>query len=76
LEGAGVMCREKRPFRAHVTVARLRVPGAVQPMAESGQARFAVESVCLYRSEVKREGAVYTVVACTALSGSEVTEKA
>lgn len=71
LEGAGVMRREKRPFRAHVTVARLRVPGPVQPMAESGQARFVVESVCLYRSELKREGAVYTVVASAALSGAE-----
>jgi 2'-5' RNA ligase len=75
LEGAGVMRREKRPFRAHVTVARLRAPGPVQPMTESGQARFAVESVCLYRSELKREGAVYTVVACAALSGAEAREK-
>lgn len=76
LEGAGVMRREKRPFRAHVTIARLRVPGAVQPMAESGQARFAVESVCLYRSEMKREGTVYSVLACASLSGAEVREKA
>ncbi len=76
LEGVGVMRREKRSFRAHVTVARLRVPGPIQPMAESGSAPFAVESVCLFKSELKREGAVYTTVACAALSGAEVREKA
>lgn len=65
LEGAGVMKREKRPFRPHLTVARLRCPGPVQPRSESGEARFAVESVCLYRSELRREGAAYTVLAQT-----------
>jgi RNA 2',3'-cyclic 3'-phosphodiesterase len=63
LEAAGVMQREKRPFRPHVTIARLRMPAAVQPMYESGTAPYAVESVCLYRSELKRGGAEYTVVA-------------
>jgi 2'-5' RNA ligase len=62
LEAAGVMEREKRPFRPHLTIARLRTPGPVQPRSESGQAWFAVESVCLYRSELKREGAAYTVL--------------
>jgi len=62
LEAAGVMEREKRPFRPHLTVARLKNPAAVQPRSESGEAQFAVESVCLYRSELRREGAVYTVI--------------
>ena len=35
LESAGVMEREKRPFRPHLTVARLREPGPVQPRSES-----------------------------------------
>jgi 2'-5' RNA ligase len=61
-EAAGVMRREKRPFRAHVTVARLRVPGAVQPTSDSGRVVFGVESVCLYESELRREGAVHTVL--------------
>ena len=65
LEAAGVMKREKRPFRPHLTVARLKDPVAVQPRSESGEARFAVESVCLYRSELKREGAAYTVITRT-----------
>jgi 2'-5' RNA ligase len=68
LESAGVMRREKRPFHPHLTIARLREPGPVQPRSESGQARFAVESVCLYKSELRREGAAYTVVARTALT--------
>jgi 2'-5' RNA ligase len=73
LERAGVMEREKRPFRAHLTVARLRSPSPVQPRAESGRARFAVESVCLYESELRREGAVYTVRARTGLKARETT---
>jgi len=63
LERAGVMQREKRPFRPHLTIARLRDPGTVQPRSESGETPYAVESVCLFRSELRREGAVYTVVA-------------
>jgi RNA 2',3'-cyclic 3'-phosphodiesterase len=62
LEAGGVMMREKRPFRPHLTIARLRTPAAVRPRYESEQARFAVQSVCLYQSELRREGAVYTVV--------------
>jgi RNA 2',3'-cyclic 3'-phosphodiesterase len=62
LEAAGVMQREKRPFRPHVTIARMREPGAVRPRYESERARFAVQSVCLYESELRREGAVYTIV--------------
>jgi 2'-5' RNA ligase len=76
LEAAGVMQREKRPFRAHVTIARLKIPGPVQPTSESARARFAIESVCLFRSELRREGAVYTVIARTALAMVESPEKA
>jgi 2'-5' RNA ligase len=76
LEAARVMQREKRPFRAHVTIARIKVPGPVQPMAESGPVRFAVESVCLYESELRREGAVYAVRTRRALLDAEAREKA
>jgi 2'-5' RNA ligase len=62
LEGADVMRREKRPFRPHLTLARLKPAGPVQPRSECGEARFRVESVCLYRSDLRRDGAVYTVV--------------
>ena len=52
LEAGGVMQREKRPFRPHLTIARLRTPGPVRPRSESERAPFAVQSVCLYRSEL------------------------
>ena len=71
LERAEVMQREKRPFRPHLTIARLRDAGVVQPRSESGRARYAVESVCLFESELKREGAVYTVRARTPLACKE-----
>ena len=76
LEAAGVMQREKRPFRAHVTVARVKSPGPVQPMSDCGQAPFTVESVCLYESELRRDGAKYTVLARTALIGANEQDKA
>lgn len=66
-EIAGIMRREKRPFRPHLTVARMKVPGVVVPKAEPGRTRFAVESVCLYASELGREGARYIVVARSVL---------
>ena len=62
LEAALVMKREERAYRAHVTIARLREPGRVQPMSDCGQAAFGVESVCLYESELRRQGAVHTVL--------------
>jgi 2''-5'' RNA ligase len=62
LERAHVMRREKRPYRPHVTIARLRSPTDVRPKSECGRASFPVESVCLYRSELRREGAVYTIM--------------
>ena len=76
LEGQRVMEREKRPFHPHLTIARLRNPGPVQPRSESGEAPFAIESVCLYESELKREGAVYTVLARTIMEPGEAQETA
>jgi 2'-5' RNA ligase len=76
LEREGVMEREKRPFRPHLTVARLRDPGQVQPTSESGRARYAIESVCLYKSELKREGAAYTVLARTQLANGAADKRA
>ncbi len=76
LESGGVMKREKRPFRPHLTIARLRNPGAVRPRYESERAPFAVQSVCLYRSELRREGAVYTVVTCRTFGRGDAEERA
>jgi 2'-5' RNA ligase len=76
LEAGGVMKREKGPFRPHLTVARLRTPGAVRPTYESERARFAVQSVCLYQSELRREGAVYTVVCRRMFDRGDAEERA
>ena len=76
LEAGGVMKREERPFRPHLTIARLRTPCAVRPRYESEQARFAVQSVCLYQSELRRERAVYTVVCRRTFERGDAEERA
>lgn len=70
LEKARVMKREKRPFKPHLTIARLKVPGMVKPKSDSGQQVFAVQSICLFRSELRRDGAVYTVLEQVPLMGA------
>ncbi len=72
LEAAGVMTREKRPFRPHLTIARLKAPGPVRPRFESERAPFAVQSVCLYQSHLRREGAEYTVLCRRGLVPAQV----
>jgi 2'-5' RNA ligase len=76
LEDGGVMKREKRPYRPHLTVARLRTPAAVRPRYESERARFAIQSVCLYQSELRREGAEYTVVCRRMVGRGDAQERA
>ena len=76
LEAGDVMKREKRPFRPHLTVARLRRPGVIRPRYESERARFAVQSVCLFQSELRREGAVYTVVCRRTFELGDTEERA
>ncbi|GAB4253618.1 MAG: hypothetical protein Kow00129_14690 [Thermoleophilia bacterium] len=62
LETEAVTEREKRPFRPHLTVARLKKPGPVQLRTDVEPAEFAVESVCLFESRLRRTGAEYTVL--------------
>ena len=61
LAAAGVYEPEERPFRAHVTVARLR-QGARPPRDVAGEPErlaFAAGTVVLYRSRLGRGGAAY-----------------
>jgi 2'-5' RNA ligase len=61
LQDTGVYAPEARPFRPHVTVARLRA-GARAPReitAAPEPVAFRAGSVVLYRSHVRREGATY-----------------
>ncbi len=59
---AGAMVAERRPFRPHLTIARLRKPGNVHQKYDSRSERFAIRSVCLYRSTLTHEGAEYEVL--------------
>ena len=64
LEAAGVYTPEKRPFRAHITVARLRpnARSAAAPQLALGDAPFAARTLTLYRSQLHPKGARYTPV--------------
>jgi len=62
--------REDRPFRAHLTLGRIKTPKEVAGLAkalESGRdataGQFRAGSLCLFRSELKPSGAVYTKLA-------------
>jgi 2'-5' RNA ligase len=78
LATAGFPLAEDRPFRPHLTVARLRVPspaaagvGALHDaFAELGEGPpWTVRDVVLYESHLRREGPVYSVLDRVALSG-------
>ena len=76
LESAGLISADTRPFRAHVTLARVRDPGPVRLMAQCERIRFGVESVCLYESELRRDGPVYSVLERVDLRKAHGREKA
>jgi 2'-5' RNA ligase len=65
LAAAGVYTPEKRPFRAHVTVARLR-PRTLPPRAAEltlDRQEFRGEAVTLYASRLHPSGARYEAIA-------------
>jgi RNA 2',3'-cyclic 3'-phosphodiesterase len=61
---------EKRPFVAHMTLARFRVPhevGELPPLA--GTSSWRASGVVLYRSVLKRSGPVYSELRAAAFGG-------
>ena len=66
---------ETRPFRSHLTVARLRNPGDVTPVVAAlgddpvGEA-WTVEEIVLYQSRLSPSGSTYTALAHLPLAGS------
>jgi 2'-5' RNA ligase len=64
-----VYAPEKRPFRPHVTVARVRRGARVDKALPviAGQPSFAASSLTLYRSRPSPKGAAYEALARTPL---------
>jgi len=72
LAAAGVYTPEKRPFRAHVTIARLR-PRVRPPrssLLEVEPLEFAGRALTLYASRLHPSGARYEALATTPLSAT------
>jgi RNA 2',3'-cyclic 3'-phosphodiesterase len=69
LSDGGWYQRERRPFLAHVTVARIARGGPARPPAMGSPAaqRFSAASVSLYRSHTGPRGASYEPLATIAL---------
>jgi 2'-5' RNA ligase len=57
--------RERRPYRGHLTLARLRTPARVHldELGDTGHAPVPVREVVLYRSDLSSSGARYTALA-------------
>jgi RNA 2',3'-cyclic 3'-phosphodiesterase len=70
LAAAGVYEPEARPFRAHVTVARVRKGARPRPLYSEAPplAPFHAPEVVLYRSELRPDGARYSALASTPLT--------
>ena len=56
------MEKEKRPFRAHITIGRLKVPSMVDLAQELRDTGFTIQNVILYQSELSSQGARYVVM--------------
>lgn len=67
--------QEKRPYRPHLTLARLKSPRDLNSLQSalgdlpggSGQWRFSVNSVDLMESQLSKRGPAYTILASVAL---------
>ena len=70
--------KEERPFRAHLTLGRIKVPrgvpglaGALEAAAAGRAGSFRVEEAALFQSELTPGGAIYTRLASFPLRGRE-----
>ncbi len=68
--------RERRPFRAHLTVGRLRPPARapIESVEAPSGIAFCVEEVILYESRLSSEGARYILLARLPLTEAEDAE--
>ena len=77
LEACGFK-REERPFRAHLTLARIKSPqglaGIDKTLAEKGPesaGSFEAKGLTLFKSDLTPKGAIYTVLADFPFQGSQ-----
>ncbi|WP_051324032.1 RNA 2',3'-cyclic phosphodiesterase [Candidatus Solirubrobacter pratensis] len=71
LEAAGVYTPERRPYRAHITVARVR-PHAQPPRAAEAHLErlaFSAGRLTLYRSQLHPKGSRYSPLRAVSLAG-------
>jgi 2'-5' RNA ligase len=68
--------REERPFKAHLTIARVqagsdvrRLPGAIEAEAGFAPLPFSASEMVLFQSDLRPQGPVYTPLARAALEG-------
>ncbi|MFA5181483.1 MAG: RNA 2',3'-cyclic phosphodiesterase [Syntrophales bacterium] len=68
--------KEDRPFRAHLTMGRVKVPKGINGLAPAVEASgdltagsFTVGEVALFRSSLSPQGAIYTKLAAFPLQG-------
>lgn len=70
--------REDRPYRAHLTIGRFRVPAparvreVITAMAVGAIGRCVIRHVTLYRSQLSPKGAIYTPLVRAPLAGASV----
>jgi RNA 2',3'-cyclic 3'-phosphodiesterase len=69
--------RENRPFRAHLTLARIKVPQSAAGMEAAAKkldafsaGEFSASELILFRSKLTLQGAIYTRLATIALGGT------
>jgi RNA 2',3'-cyclic 3'-phosphodiesterase len=71
LEPLGI-AREARPFRPHVTLARIRRPGDARALLEAAPLEplaLRLEKLCCFESELGSDGSKYTLLKSSPLGG-------
>jgi len=63
--------KEKRPFMAHITLARLREPSMINLDVRMQEITFIIDKLHLYKSELTPQGAKYTLLHSSPFKGKQ-----
>jgi RNA 2',3'-cyclic 3'-phosphodiesterase len=63
------IAKERRPFSAHITLARLREPSMINLNTTVQEIAFTIDYLHLYRSELTPKGAIYTLLHSSPFTG-------